>query len=102
MSIQSLLLRTVLRLTVKRQFKQTEIDFQAMRGNGASQTAQGWVRRMFRLTPDIPSDIAVVPVKVGEVRCEWIIDAEADPNRVVLYLHGGGYVLGVRRSWRTA
>lgn len=89
MSIQSLLLRTVLRLTIKRQFKQTEIDYQALRNNGAS-----------RFLPDIPSDIAVVPVKVGEVRCEWIIDAEADPNRVVLYLHGGGYVLGGLDSYR--
>ena len=40
--------------------------------------------------PDIKHD----PVKAGSVPAEWVSAPNADASRVVLYLHGGGYVIG--------
>jgi epsilon-lactone hydrolase len=40
--------------------------------------------------PDVKSE----PASAGGVDARWIAAPGADPNRVVLYLHGGGYVLG--------
>ncbi|MGE5595554.1 MAG: alpha/beta hydrolase [Hyphomicrobiales bacterium] len=39
-------------------------------------------------------DISVEPVDAGGVPAEWISAPNAEPANVVLYLHGGGYVLG--------
>ena len=41
-----------------------------------------------------------VPVDAGGVRAEWISTPGASRERVVLYLHGGGYVLGSINSHR--
>ncbi len=40
------------------------------------------------------------PVDVGGIKAEWISAPEAQQDRVVLYLHGGGYVLGSINSHR--
>ncbi len=34
------------------------------------------------------------PVRAGDAPAEWLIPSNAVPDRAVLYLHGGGYVLG--------
>jgi epsilon-lactone hydrolase len=39
-------------------------------------------------------DIKREPVKAGSVPAEWVSAPNADASRVVLYLHGGGYVIG--------
>ncbi len=36
----------------------------------------------------------VTPVEANGVPGEWVTVAESDPNRRVLYFHGGGYVFG--------
>ena len=36
----------------------------------------------------------VTPVDANGVPGEWVVVAESDPNRRVLYFHGGGYVFG--------
>ncbi len=36
----------------------------------------------------------VIPVEANGVPGEWVTVAESDPNRRVLYFHGGGYVYG--------
>lgn len=40
--------------------------------------------------PSIKSD----PVTIGEMKAEWLTAPGADPSRAILYLHGGGYVIG--------
>ena len=40
------------------------------------------------------------PVNAGGVKAEWISAPEAKNDRVILYLHGGGYVLGSIHSHR--
>ena len=37
---------------------------------------------------------SVAPVEANGVQGEWVTVAESDPNRRVLYFHGGGYVYG--------
>jgi acetyl esterase/lipase len=42
----------------------------------------------------VPADIQVTRVMAGPVRAEWIEPAGAQFHRVIVYLHGGGYVMG--------
>lgn len=42
---------------------------------------------------DLPSDVTVQPVVANGVKAEWTSTPEADANSVILYLHGGGYVI---------
>ncbi|MDP4006043.1 alpha/beta hydrolase [Methylobacterium sp. NEAU K] len=50
----------------------------------------------------VPSDIAVEPVDAGGVPAEWTATPAADRDRVILFLHGGGYVSGSLASHRHA
>ena len=40
-----------------------------------------------------PDDVTVTHVDAGGVPADWVVAPGADPNRRLLYLHGGGYVL---------
>ena len=42
----------------------------------------------------VPPDVRREPVDAGGVSAEWITAPGAATDRVVLYLHGGGYVIG--------
>jgi monoterpene epsilon-lactone hydrolase len=46
------------------------------------------------------SDVVVEPVSVGDLRAEWLSTPGADRNSAILYLHGGGYVIGSLDSHR--
>ena len=48
----------------------------------------------------VPDGVAVEPVKVGALAGEWLMPADRVDDRVVLYLHGGGYVLGSLETHR--
>ncbi len=48
----------------------------------------------------LPSDVTVQPVTAGGVKAEWTSTPDADASRAVLYLHGGGYVIGSLASHR--
>jgi epsilon-lactone hydrolase len=41
----------------------------------------------------LPQDVTVEPLTANGVRAEWTSTPDADPTRVILYLHGGGYVI---------
>jgi epsilon-lactone hydrolase len=41
----------------------------------------------------VADDVTSTPVDAGGVRAEWIVPPGAEAERVLLYLHGGGYVL---------
>jgi monoterpene epsilon-lactone hydrolase len=49
---------------------------------------------MERVAERVASDIKCEPVDAGGVPAEWIIPPNAAQDRVILYLHGGGYVMG--------
>ena len=50
-----------------------------------------------RLHP-VPDDVVVTEVTAGGVPAHWLTAPGADANRVLLFLHGGGYELGSLRS----
>jgi monoterpene epsilon-lactone hydrolase len=47
-----------------------------------------------------PSDVAIQPVNAGGVPAEWVIPPGATSGRTLLYLHGGGYVVGAPKDYR--
>jgi len=42
-----------------------------------------------------------LPVDAGGVPAEWVIAPGSDPARRVLYIHGGGFIMGCPKSHRT-
>src|SRR3954454_16047464 len=46
----------------------------------------------------VPDDVLVSEVSAGGLRAHWLAAPEADADRVLLFLHGGGYELGSLRS----
>jgi monoterpene epsilon-lactone hydrolase len=42
----------------------------------------------------VDADIKREPVTAGGVKAEWVSAPDADAGRAILYLHGGGYVIG--------
>ncbi len=48
-----------------------------------------------------PDGTRSTPATIGSVHGEWIESAASDPSRVVLYLHGGGYVIGSVNTHRS-
>ena len=61
-----------------------ELDHVTMRANMESMTG---------LMP-LPADVKAAPVTANGVPAEWVSTPDADRHRVVLYLHGGAYVIG--------
>jgi len=47
-----------------------------------------------------PPDVTRTPVEAAGRPAEWIAAPGADPSRAVLYLHGGGYVIGSLNTHR--
>ncbi|GMU45248.1 MAG: alpha/beta hydrolase [Porticoccaceae bacterium] len=48
----------------------------------------------------VPSDVTLTPVSADGVPAEWLVAPGARADRAVLYLHGGGYVIGSIKSHR--
>jgi monoterpene epsilon-lactone hydrolase len=48
----------------------------------------------------VPAGVTVQPVDADGVRAEWTSTPDADPSSAILYLHGGGYVIGSLDSHR--
>ncbi|WP_439814116.1 alpha/beta hydrolase [Zavarzinia sp. CC-PAN008] len=55
--------------------------------------------QMGGITP-VPTGVSHEAVRIGDMPAEWSTAADADPSKVVLYLHGGGYVIGSIASHR--
>jgi monoterpene epsilon-lactone hydrolase len=49
---------------------------------------------------DLVQEASFTPVDSAGVRGEWVVAPGADPDRRMLYLHGGGFMLGSPRSHR--
>src|SRR5208283_3986184 len=49
---------------------------------------------MERISERVPADVICEKVNAGGVDAEWIAAPRANADRVILYLHGGGYVIG--------
>src|SRR5260370_8413120 len=49
---------------------------------------------MERISEHVAHDVTCEPVNAGGAPAEWIAAPGAVADRVILYLHGGGYVIG--------
>src|SRR6202795_1861532 len=49
---------------------------------------------MERISERVPADVICEKVSANGVNAEWIAAPGATADRVILYLHGGGYVIG--------
>ncbi|MBI1921679.1 MAG: alpha/beta hydrolase [Geobacter sp.] len=47
-----------------------------------------------RLLGMLPKGIEAVPVAIGDIPAEWVRSAQTATDEVILYFHGGGYILG--------
>jgi acetyl esterase/lipase len=48
----------------------------------------------------VPKDAIIEPARLGSVKGEWVRVAETQPQRLVMYLHGGGYISGSPEAHR--
>jgi monoterpene epsilon-lactone hydrolase len=55
---------------------------------------------MERISERVPGDVICEKIDAGGVAAEWVAAPGATPDRVILYLHGGGYVVGSIRTHR--
>lgn len=61
------------------------------------------LRRRMDATPvndTVPAGYALDRETLSEVPCEWISGPDTRPERVLLYLHGGGYIVGTPAHYR--
>ena len=65
-------------------------------------TIQGFRIAYEELAAEFPTaeDITCERVGMGGVPGEWISAPDAQTDRVILYLHGGGYIIGSTRTHR--
>ena len=48
----------------------------------------------------VPADVEMAPLSADGVEAEFLSAPGADPDKAVLYLHGGGYAIGSIKSHR--
>src|ERR1700723_3510614 len=70
---------------------------------GASQAPPTLAERRATFTPGdrlypVPDDVQVTDVTAGGVPAHWLAAPGTDADRVLLFMHGGGYELGAGRS----
>lgn len=56
--------------------------------------------RAIMIETQAPEGVTCTPVEAGGVSAEWSVAAGVDEAKVVLYVHGGGYVMGSAGSHR--
>lgn len=56
--------------------------------------------RAIMIETQAPEGVTCTPVDAGGVSAEWSVAAGVDEAKVVLYVHGGGYVMGSAGSHR--
>lgn len=49
----------------------------------------------------VPPDVTVNEQEIEGIKAEWLIPTEANPDKVIMYVHGGGYVSGSCSDHRT-
>ena len=81
----------VMRHTVKKWLKNMPSDPDRFREHLASVSG---------LLPSPSSKANITSLEIGNIQCEWIRFGERTGNQVMLYLHGGGYALGLIESHR--
>ena len=84
-----------LRLTVKRRLSRI-----AYPNHQAVEASRRNLEKIIARVPAPPLDVSIDPVEIDGVPAEWVTAPNADPNRALLYLHGGAYTLGSPKIYR--
>jgi monoterpene epsilon-lactone hydrolase len=63
-------------------------------GGGGKPSVEKMRTGMEKVAERVASDVKCEPIEAGGVKAEWIVPPNASGDRVILYLHGGGYVMG--------
>ncbi|MFA5112114.1 MAG: alpha/beta hydrolase [Desulfobaccales bacterium] len=90
-SLRSRLLRFVMkhRHLLRLQLKATTIDW-----NTSIPDLRQQVEKSAGMFGKLPAQIEVSPFTIDGLSAEWIMPSQATKERLILYFHGGGYVLG--------
>ena len=72
---------------------------QPIAGRPTVQETRANFEQMAGLFP-VAADVKCEPVNAGGVKSEWVTAPGTDAGRAVLYLHGGGYVIGSLNTHR--
>jgi acetyl esterase/lipase len=70
---------------LKREYVDEDYDFQGFRNK---------VDKASVKTQKVPENIEQKPVKINEMYAEWLIPQNAPKDKVILYIHGGGFISG--------
>lgn len=81
MSIQSTAFKVVLRVLKKRMFSNTH-----------HLTLRKMVDSAARRTPAPPKDVDLKEETIQGLSCLWVKALGSEPEKIILYLHGGGYI----------
>ena len=90
MSIRASIISLVMKYTIRKQFDQLEEVSSLREAMDAGASLGG----------KLPDKVAVVPQSIDDVAAEWVTIEGIDQNKVILYFHGGGYIVGTPDSYR--
>jgi epsilon-lactone hydrolase len=68
-------------------------------GDGTIEEQRAAMAAMLESMP-LPEDVTVNEIRIGGMTGDWIAMPNSSDGRVVLFLHGGGYVMGSNRTHR--
>src|SRR4026207_1010175 len=68
--------------------------------DATAQEARAGFEQVASMFP-VDADIKREAVSAGGIKAEWVSAPDADAGRAVLYLHGGGYVIGSINTHRS-
>lgn len=71
----------------------------ALQSQTSLETRRAQLEAIGTRTP-LPSDVQVEEVTIDHLTGDWIRTPESLSDRVVLYLHGGGFVMGSSKAYR--
>lgn len=67
---------------------------------GSKDRLQAMRARFDAMSDGVDFDATFTPADADGVRAEWVLAPNADPDRRLLYIHGGAYMLGSPKSHR--
>lgn len=73
---------------------------EAMEGAGRSRQLELMRKNMDALGADVVFEGSIVPFESESIRGEWLLAPGADPDRRLLYIHGGAFMAGSPLSHR--
>lgn len=73
------------RMLMRRTFKRKRMSIEEYRA---------LTDRTARFSTRIPKEVEVNRIEVDAIPAAWIAPSDADPDKVILHFHGGGYVTG--------